>query len=231
MATLGVVSVRETEWLRVEWDSAPNEPSVLYSAFGDDRVEKRKIEHFDSGIVGFAESFAHTRFTILGTVPVPSAEEIDSQPEFTTMRISRSQFEAAWNVALDEAFRSSETFRCRCCGTRGLRKPALGTYEICATCHWEDDPAQAADQTRSRGKNELTLIEHRTRNLAWIAHQLRAPEDRLGEPTILVDRRQVDTASALGLIQEWLAVGDSIIYKRTAPHDAPPGLAIERCST
>jgi hypothetical protein len=46
---------------------------------------------------------------------------------------------------------------CPCCGTSSLHAP--GSYEICGTCGWEDDPVQRADANYRGGANTGSLAE------------------------------------------------------------------------
>ena len=52
------------------------------------------------------------------------------------------------------------SFLCPVCATpvTGLQ----GTYEICPTCSWEDDPVQSADAGYAGGANDRSLSQART---------------------------------------------------------------------
>ncbi|WP_143171274.1 CPCC family cysteine-rich protein [Rhizobacter sp. OV335] len=48
-----------------------------------------------------------------------------------------------------------ELHPCPCCGSRTLG--ALGSYEICEVCGWEDDPVQSTDPDYAGGANHESL--------------------------------------------------------------------------
>lgn len=54
---------------------------------------------------------------------------------------------------------TAKRYPCPCCQAKVLS--ALGEYEICPKCGWEDDPAQSADPDLEGGANELSLNEAR----------------------------------------------------------------------
>jgi hypothetical protein len=54
---------------------------------------------------------------------------------------------------------SYDLLACPCCGSRVLT--ALGGYEICEVCEWEDDPVQSADPGYAGGANMLSLNQAR----------------------------------------------------------------------
>jgi hypothetical protein len=85
------------KYIRVKWiDSLPNEPVALLSELDDDRYETRKLEIFGDGSVGRASADASDDRTLLGELPVPSIDEINSDPQFQAVEITQSEFEAAW---------------------------------------------------------------------------------------------------------------------------------------
>jgi hypothetical protein len=60
------------KYLLVQWiHSFPDEPVTLYSELDDDRWERRKIEVFRDGSVGFADSRRQSRTTKL-SIGAPS---------------------------------------------------------------------------------------------------------------------------------------------------------------
>jgi anaerobic ribonucleoside-triphosphate reductase len=50
---------------------------------------------------------------------------------------------------------------CPCCGSEVLA--ALGEYEVCEVCGWEDDPVQSADPSYSGGANKESLNQAKAR--------------------------------------------------------------------
>ncbi len=56
-------------------------------------------------------------------------------------------------------------FYCECCGYNTLNEKPNGTYQICNTCFWEDDPIQSEDQNYEGGANRVSLNQAK-RNFA-----------------------------------------------------------------
>ena len=74
-----------------------------------------------------------------------------------------------------------QTYPCPCCGYEVFAK-ALGSYDICPICCWEDDIVQLAFPDMRGGPNECSLIEGQ-RNFASfgaceqrLKEHVRAPE-------------------------------------------------------
>jgi hypothetical protein len=68
-------------------------------------------------------------------------------------------------------------FRCPCCGQTTIT--AVGCYEICDLCGWEDDPVQSANPDYPGGANQKSLLQARD---AW----------RTQGRTVVSDRGQSD---------------------------------------
>lgn len=75
---------------------ADEEPYRLISEIGPDNFEVRKIDLFRNGEVGFASKDANTSKTMLGTVEVPTLEEINTDDEFDGKNITADDFEKLW---------------------------------------------------------------------------------------------------------------------------------------
>jgi hypothetical protein len=75
------------------------EPLHLYSELDDDRYETRKVEIFRGGRVGLAGPNVRRGWSNLGDKAIPELEEIASS-EFVPQEISRDEFEAIWQIAL-----------------------------------------------------------------------------------------------------------------------------------
>jgi hypothetical protein len=89
-------------YMRCEWIHAfPNEPVLMYSELDDDRWEIRKVEIFADGTTGYASESEERGGSGLGTVQVPSLEEIAKEPEFRPSVISKDEFERVWNARLN----------------------------------------------------------------------------------------------------------------------------------
>lgn len=87
------------KYIRVKWiHSLPNEPITLFSELDDGRYEVRKLEIFRDGSVGRASEEASAGQTVLGEVPIPSIDEINSDPQFKAEEITQSEFEAVWRA-------------------------------------------------------------------------------------------------------------------------------------
>ena len=86
------------KYIRVKWiHSLPNEPITLLSELDDDRYEVRKLEIFRDGSAGRASGDASVGQTVLGELPIPSLDEINSDSQFQAEEITHSEFEAAWS--------------------------------------------------------------------------------------------------------------------------------------
>jgi hypothetical protein len=75
------------EYIKVKWlHSHPDEPVLLYSELDDNRWETRKVEVFADGSIGFASATEDTSSTNtkLSIVPIPTVEEIASDPPIST---------------------------------------------------------------------------------------------------------------------------------------------------
>jgi len=77
------------------------EPYRLVSEIGVDNFEVRKIDFFRNGEIGFASEEANTSNTMLGTVEVPTLEEINTDDEFTGKNISATDFEILWRTHVE----------------------------------------------------------------------------------------------------------------------------------
>lgn len=212
------MNLEEVCWIRGEWDSRPEEPFILHSALNGERFEVRKLEQFRDGRVGFAGEFARTASTWLGTEAVPSIDEINGSSELEAASISRAEFDEAWISAIRAAADGDELFRCRCCGVRGLQEPALGTYEICSSCGWEDDPEQSRKPTYEGGANRSSLLSQRQEHLE---HLLQQQYWDLGEvhesppACFVLGGEVVSLPEVMDQIENWLRFGDSIEYAVT----------------
>ncbi len=90
-------------YLKVIWKHEPNEyPVIMYSELDDDRYETRKVEVFGDGTFGYAYDGGSSSMTILGEVPLPSFEEIDSDPQFEPVVISKNEFDKVWREAVSD---------------------------------------------------------------------------------------------------------------------------------
>lgn len=85
-------------FIDVRWrHGSDKEPVRFVSELDDSRYETRKLEFFRGGQVGFASSVASSGNTELGIVPVPSVEEINSDPQFHASNIEKQEFESLWS--------------------------------------------------------------------------------------------------------------------------------------
>jgi hypothetical protein len=87
-------------------DAMADEPIVLFSELDDDRHEVRKFEIFGDGSAGRASRDTSVGQTVLGELPIPSLEEINSDSQFQGEEITQSEFEAAWSAMNDEHLKS-----------------------------------------------------------------------------------------------------------------------------
>ena len=75
-------------------------------------------------------------------------------------------------------------YPCNCCGFLTLTDPAIGSYEICPVCFWEDDPVQDQDDPLfAGGANAISLASARENYILFGACEPRFI-DRVRSPSI-----------------------------------------------
>ncbi len=86
------------KYLKVLWNhNFEDEPVVLYSELSENRWEIRKIEIFPNGSSGYAYDNNAYGTTHLSEKPLPSVQDIASDPQFNPYEISKGEFEKVWN--------------------------------------------------------------------------------------------------------------------------------------
>jgi hypothetical protein len=75
-----------------------DEPVVLYSEI-DAGFEVRKVEIYRDGRHDYADLSRSTGTTALGRMLMPSADEINEDPEFSATAITAEEFERTWRRA------------------------------------------------------------------------------------------------------------------------------------
>jgi hypothetical protein len=87
-------------YLSVEWiHTFPDEPIRLYHEIDDERWERRKVEVFQDGTLHYADAQHTSGSTELSIEPLPSNEEIVSDPAFKLRDISSDEFAHVWDLA------------------------------------------------------------------------------------------------------------------------------------
>jgi hypothetical protein len=76
-----------------------DEPVLLYSELDQNRFEKRKVEIYRNYKIGIAND-EFERHSMLGTFAVPELLEMNLDPEFYGMEISKEEFEIVWNESI-----------------------------------------------------------------------------------------------------------------------------------
>ena len=85
------------KYIDVKWNHThTSEPFRLVSELDDQSFETRKLEFFVDGRIGYASEAGKSEDTELGEVAVPSIEEINSDPQFEGIEITREAFEELW---------------------------------------------------------------------------------------------------------------------------------------
>ncbi|OTQ70169.1 MULTISPECIES: hypothetical protein [unclassified Gilliamella] len=85
-------------YIKVHWiHKNKDEPIELYSELDEDRYETKKVEIFIDDTAGYAEENQSYGETLLGKCPIPSLEDINSNPEFKAKSITKEEFFAIWN--------------------------------------------------------------------------------------------------------------------------------------
>ena len=84
------------QYICVKWlHKNADDPVDLYSELDGERYEVRKVEVFADGRRGFADA-TEEKGSMLGTMPVPSLDEINTSPEFEAREISEEEFQRIW---------------------------------------------------------------------------------------------------------------------------------------
>lgn len=101
-------------FFKTEWHHDPpytwgNEfPVFIYTEMDEDRWEKRCVEIFPDGTLGWADAEHPEGRTTLGYLQNPTLDEIGAQNEFTVELISQTQFEEIWHRAHSQDARPAE---------------------------------------------------------------------------------------------------------------------------
>jgi hypothetical protein len=93
-------SLREMTYFKCKWNHTfPDEPIMLYSELDDQRSERRKVEVFRNGRMGYADAEREFGGSALGLEPTPSLAEIAADPQIEPLEITRQEFESVWSEA------------------------------------------------------------------------------------------------------------------------------------
>ncbi|QNT25482.1 DUF6881 domain-containing protein [Ralstonia solanacearum] len=88
-------------YLRVKWmHEFKSEPVYIYSEMNSDRWETRKVEIYVDRRMGFSDGTNSVGGSMLSTEPLPSLQEIATDPQFVPVEISQEEFEKIWTTAL-----------------------------------------------------------------------------------------------------------------------------------
>jgi hypothetical protein len=82
--------------VKCAWNHGLDEHVLLYSEMDEHRMETRKIEIYSDGRADTANASDSEGATRLSIEPLPSIEEINSDPQFDAMAISSEEFEIIW---------------------------------------------------------------------------------------------------------------------------------------
>jgi hypothetical protein len=92
----GDMTTADRRHQKVLWHhDLPDEPVELYSEISSG-YEIRKVETFRNGRHDYADRSCSTGTTMLGEIPVPHADEISQDPEFSATEITATEFEHIW---------------------------------------------------------------------------------------------------------------------------------------
>ncbi len=85
---------------RLQWHhSSPTEPVEVYSEYDNDGWERRKVEVFPDGSLGYASESESGGGSQLALIHCPPDEEVEKEPEFHIVPLTSEEFERAWNRA------------------------------------------------------------------------------------------------------------------------------------
>ena len=80
--------------------SSSTEPVEILSEYDKDGWELRKVEVFADGRLGYASDSKSGGGSELALIPSPPEEEVNNLPEFQVLEMTKVQFEAAWENAI-----------------------------------------------------------------------------------------------------------------------------------
>ncbi|MEI9995503.1 MAG: hypothetical protein WDM91_12980 [Rhizomicrobium sp.] len=85
------------KYLHIKWHKAAgSDPLHLYSELDGERYERRKVEIFGDGRRGFADASEEAGGTFLGTLPVPTLDELAGDDAYEAKAISQDDFQRIW---------------------------------------------------------------------------------------------------------------------------------------
>lgn len=85
------------ECLKASWiHDLDDEPILTYHELDDNRNELRKIEIYKDESFGLADLTFEFGGARLGLEPVPTIDEINSDPEFVAQVINKEEFDEVW---------------------------------------------------------------------------------------------------------------------------------------
>jgi hypothetical protein len=88
------------EYSRLAWNhSSPSEPIAIMSEYDDNGWERRKIEVFADGSIGYASARESVGGSELSLIQRPPDADVVHETEFRILELTKSEFEAAWRHA------------------------------------------------------------------------------------------------------------------------------------
>ena len=80
------------------------DPVIIVSEFDDNGFEKRKVEIWRSGRIGWAGENGSSDDTRLGTYPLISINQYNDDKQFLAIEITKDEFENHWVLATSKRF-------------------------------------------------------------------------------------------------------------------------------
>jgi hypothetical protein len=85
------------QYSRLLWNHPPStEPVEILSEYDESGWEKRKVERFLDGSIGYASTSESAGGTRLSLIQRPSDDEVVAEPEFSVFELSKEEFERVW---------------------------------------------------------------------------------------------------------------------------------------
>jgi hypothetical protein len=87
-------------YILVRWNHTnADDPVVIYAEIDPEQWERRKVEEFSDGRLGYADEDREYGGSRLGLEPWPDLKRLGSEPEFEIHEISKPEFESIWSRA------------------------------------------------------------------------------------------------------------------------------------